>query len=119
MLSIHKKLHCAILKPVLTSLVLISDDPYYCGMTARVPNFTPTNNNMGHVGPPNNGYMVPDTSSRHPVPRNRVPGGPMGMPALRSYPIPSISAPNLQNMAQLPISPVGVHPFWWHSRLYP
>ena len=106
------------------------DDPYYCGMTARVPNFGPNvgmgigvgvgggnmNNNNNNVS---SGYLIGETSSRIGAARNRVPGGPMGMPALRTYPIPSISAPNLQNMAQLPISPVGVHPFWWHSRLYP
>jgi hypothetical protein len=93
-------------------------------MTARVPNF-PANNNNNNIMSSHNlsggggGYVIGETSSRLGGARNRVPGGPMGMPALRSYPIPSISAPNLQNMAQLPISPVGVHPFWWHSRLYP
>ena len=100
--------------------LLFPDDPYYCGMTARVPNFTPNINN-NYSGAGHGGYMASDTSSRLGGARNRVPppGGPMGMAALRTYPIPSISAPNLQNMAQLPISPVGVHPFWWHSRLYP
>jgi hypothetical protein len=91
-------------------------------MTARVPNFGPSgnmNNNNNVIGGGGGGYLIGETSSRIGVARNRVPGGPMGMPALRTYPLPSISAPNLQNMAQLPLSPVGVHPFWWHSRLYP
>eukprot|EP00096_Caligus_rogercresseyi_P011849 TRINITY_DN4804_c0_g1_i1.p1 TRINITY_DN4804_c0_g1~~TRINITY_DN4804_c0_g1_i1.p1 ORF type:complete len:481 (-),score=139.90 TRINITY_DN4804_c0_g1_i1:1025-2467(-) len=73
------------------------DDPYYCGLRARVPayvqqgNKKDKNTKSGSNNNSNNNHL-----------------------GVRS-PVPSRSAPNLQNLAQLP----GPHPFWWHSRLYP
>ncbi|TRY72070.1 hypothetical protein TCAL_05410 [Tigriopus californicus] len=72
------------------------DDPYYCGLRARVPNF-----GNGPTGTTKKEGKKERNSSKN---------------AVRSPPPPSRSVPNLQNIAQLPGT---AHPFWWHSRLYP
>merc|ERR1719188_1741016 len=73
------------------------DDPYYCGLRARVPNFA-KNKDLGK------------SNGKSPVQK--------GMKS----PAPSRSVPNLQVLGQpspvqLPGGPP--NPFWWHSRLYP
>lgn len=92
------------------------DDPYYCGMRARVPNFVsngPSNgfNNNGNkksamAGAKENNYQM-NGGVKGKLARNSQQNGP---PSSMSN---SNSAPNL---AQLPGA---AHPFWWHSRLYP
>jgi len=77
------------------------DDPYYCGLRARVPNFS---------------KQKADKATRRSQPR---------------APPPSRSVPNLQALAAQPPPhyspaargppqlPGAAPPFWWHSRLYP
>ncbi len=77
------------------------DDPYYCGLRARVPNFVNGYNNVG------TGKKDKSGNSKSKSRGGLTPGGP---------PSPSKSTPNLQSIAQLPGA---AHPFWWHSRLYP
>ncbi|CAB4065198.1 unnamed protein product [Lepeophtheirus salmonis] len=72
------------------------DDPYYCGLRARVPAYVQQSVKKDKQSKTNNSNS-----------NNNCLG-------VRS-PVPSRSTPNLQNLAQLP----GAHPFWWHSRLYP
>ena len=88
----------------------ISDDPYYCGLRARVPNFVNGQQQPGQGriqgkegGKPNS----KSSNSRHSKGNN---------PSSALSPPPSRSTPNLQNLAQLPGA---APPFWWHSRLYP
>lgn len=76
-----------------------NDDPYYCGLRARVPNFV--NGKQQGKGQSN----AKSSNSKHHS---------KGSSALS--PPPSRSTPNLQNLAQLPGA---APPFWWHSRLYP
>ena len=75
----------------------ILDDPYYCGLRARVPNFV-------------NGKQTKHDTNRKPM-QNPKKGSsnPLSPP-------PSRSTPNLPSLAQLPGA---APPFWWHSRLYP
>lgn len=77
-----------------------ADDPYYCGLRARVPNFVNGNNN--------NNVARKDAKN--------VPAKNGKASKVMSPPPPSRSTPNLQSIAQLPGA---AHPFWWHSRLYP
>ena len=78
---------------------LFSDDPYYCGLRARVPNFV------------NGSNSKPTKDSKKPITNNKNKGSsnPLSPP-------PSRSTPNLPSLAQLPGA---APPFWWHSRLYP
>lgn len=87
-----------------------NDDPYYCGLRARVPNFVNGQQQPGQGriqgkegGKPN----TKSSNSRHSKGNN---------PSSALSPPPSRSTPNLQNLAQLPGA---APPFWWHSRLYP
>ena len=96
----------------------ISDDPYYCGLRARVPNFV--NDKKGGGGERGASGMTKEERGHNNMhhhgnsntkPRSKPRGGnnPLSPP-------PSRSTPNLQNLAQLPGA---APPFWWHSRLYP
>jgi hypothetical protein len=89
-----------------------NDDPYYCGLRARVPNFV----NGKHQQQQQSKEAKPNKASSNmkkaahvgvlsPPPQSRNQNQP-----------PSRSTPNLQNIAQLPGA---APPFWWHSRLYP
>lgn len=75
-----------------------NDDPYYCGLRARVPNFV-----NGKL--PNKETKKPN---HHPKSKGSS-NNPLSPP-------PSRSTPNLPSLAQLPGA---APPFWWHSRLYP
>jgi len=87
-----------------------NDDPYYCGMRARVPNFANgTSNGFNNNNKPSkkeNLYKM-NGGVKGKLARNSQQNG---SPSSMSN---SNSAPNL---AQLPGA---AHPFWWHSRLYP
>ena len=71
------------------------DDPYYCGLRARIPNFVKKkkksdgSKTKGPMGPPTTAMM------------NMGLGGPG-----KTQPNPAMS------------SAPPHHPFWWHSRLY-
>ena len=80
------------------------DDPYYCGLRARVPNFV----NGNHPGN--------TTTNKKEKNNNAKASKKAAMGTTLSPPSPSRSTPNLQSLAQLPGA---AHPFWWHSRLYP
>jgi len=87
-----------------------NDDPYYCGLRARVPNFVNGKQQGQHQqGPPMKEMGKPNSKSS-----NSKKGH--GNQSALSPPPPSRSTPNLQNLAQLPGA---APPFWWHSRLYP
>ena len=91
-------------------LLISTDDPYYCGMRARVPNFANgTSNGFNNNNKPSkkeNLYKM-NGGVKGKLARNSQQNG---SPSSMSN---SNSAPNL---AQLPGA---AHPFWWHSRLYP
>lgn len=75
-----------------------NDDPYYCGLRARVPNFV------------NGSNSKPTKDPKKPINNKK---GSSNNPL---SPPPSRSTPNLPSLAQLPGA---APPFWWHSRLYP
>ena len=76
-------------------LFFFIDDPYYCGLRARIPNFVKKkkksdgSKTKGPMGPPTTAMM------------NMGLGGPG-----KTQPNPAMS------------SAPPHHPFWWHSRLY-
>eukprot|EP00093_Oithona_nana_P007233 07233.XXX_367546_381427_1 [CDS] Oithona nana genome sequencing. len=93
-----------------------NDDPYYCGLRARVPNFVNDKKGGGsgmkeERGGNERGNNMYHHGNSNTKPRSKTRGGnnPLSPP-------PSRSTPNLQNLAQLPGA---APPFWWHSRLYP
>ena len=77
-----------------------TDDPYYCGMRARVPNFVSSASNKKPPSKENQHQMTGGV-------KNRI------KQSQQQNMHNSSSAPNL---AQLPGA---APPFWWHSRLYP
>jgi len=89
----------------------IADDPYYCGFTARVPNFvkagkqkTPASNtDKSQAAQPQTGGGQPQSSGR---------GGKYLQPGVLT---PHTQTSQANNLAHIP----QVQPFWWHSRLYP
>lgn len=85
-----------------------SDDPYYCGLRARVPNFVNGKQQESRSGGVAGTSKPLKASSNSKHLRNHH--------GALSPPPPSRSTPNLQNLAQLPGA---APPFWWHSRLYP
>ena len=96
------------------------DDPYYCGMRARVPNFSKhqqqqrgqrgASSSNADGGNSSSGYYTGGGGSRYR-------GGSSSSGS--KTPMPSRSVPNLQQLAaQLPAGGAA-HPFWWHSRMYP
>ena len=99
---------------VLTIIFDISDDPYYCGLRARVPNFVNGKQQQQQQGQPGHsqGKDGGKPNSKSSNSKNHTRGN---NPSALSPP-PSRSTPNLQNLAQLPGA---APPFWWHSRLYP
>ena len=88
----------------------VSDDPYYCGLRARVPNFV----NGKQLQQPQQGQPMNEGGKPNSKSSNSKKGH--GNQSTLSPPPPSRSTPNLQNLAQLPGA---APPFWWHSRLYP
>jgi hypothetical protein len=76
-----------------------NDDPYYCGLRARVPNFV-----NGKQHNPKESKVTSSGNKSNSKVKSAL------------SPPPSRSTPNLQNLAQLPGA---APPFWWHSRLYP
>ena len=75
--------------------LLFSDDPYYCGLRARIPNFVKKKKKT-------------DSSKQ-----NKGGSGP-GMP-------PANAMMNLglgKGQPPMPAPAPPHHPFWWHSRLY-
>lgn len=85
----------------------VSDDPYYCGFTARIPTFA------------QNSVQETQTTKKRGSkegkgPKYREPGvlGQSGTKALGQN---AQSAPNLSSLAHIP----AVTPFWWHSRIHP
>ena len=104
--------YCGMLIANLTTS-FFSDDPYYCGLRARVPNFVNgkqgQQQGQGQPGQMKEGGGKPNSKSSNSKKGN-------GNQSALSPPPPSRSTPNLQNLAQLPGA---APPFWWHSRLYP
>jgi hypothetical protein len=88
-----------------------NDDPYYCGLRARVPNFV--NGKQGQQQ--GQGQQMKEVGGKPNSKSSNSKKGNGNQSAL-SPPPPSRSTPNLQNLAQLPGA---APPFWWHSRLYP
>ena len=105
-----KTLKFLVLVFLISNISRIKDDPYYCGMRARVPNFANGNsngfNNNSKPSKKENLYKM-NGGVKGKLARNSQQNG---SPSSMSN---SNSAPNL---AQLPGA---AHPFWWHSRLYP
>lgn len=83
-----------------------TEDPYYCGFTARVPQYNLPQQQPAKPAPAERagqGTGTTERPARGRTPKYREPGVLGG---------PSQSAPNLAQIPQ-------VQPFWWHSRLYP
>jgi len=115
-----------------------TDDPYYCGFTARIPTFAqngiqtaaaaPLENQntkkrpskegkgpkyrepgvLGQPGP--KGGLQPGSKGGLPGPKGGLQPGPKGGLGQNAQ-----SAPNLSSLAHIP----AVTPFWWHSRIHP
>jgi len=84
----------------------IAEDPYYCGFTARVPQYNLPQSQPTKAIPAERagqGTGTTERPGRNRTPKYREPGVLTGA---------SQSAPNLAQIPQ-------VQPFWWHSRLYP
>ena len=77
---------------------LISDDPYYCGLRARIPNFVKTRTSK------KKGSKDPSMATSGAVPA-------LGKGGVSRVPFPDGAPISLP--PQIPS-----HPFWWHSRLY-
>lgn len=95
-----------------------NDDPYYCGMRARVPNFGANGSSNGFNNNNNGGKK-----SAMPVAKEnnyQMNGGVKGKLARNTQqngsPSSMSNSNSAPNLAQLPGA---AHPFWWHSRLYP
>jgi len=84
-----------------------ADDPYYCGFSARVPNFVQQSQQKQTKA-----VEKPSPPKQREVrgPKYREPGV-LGGSSTQNF-AASQSAPNLAQIPQ-------VQPFWWHSRLYP
>lgn len=80
-----------------------TEDPYYCGFTARVPQYNQPQTKPVPAEKAGQGTGTTERPGRGRTPKYREPGVLGGS---------SQSAPNLQSIPQ-------VQPFWWHSRLYP
>jgi len=80
-----------------------TEDPYYCGFTARVPQYNLPQTKPAPAERAGQGTGTTERPGRNRTPKYREPGV-LGGPAQ--------SAPNLSQIPQ-------VAPFWWHSRLYP
>ena len=115
-------------------IIVSADDPYYCGFSARVPNFVKAGGGGGKQKTPQTSTGDKSSSQQHqqhqqqpqqqhqlhqqqqhqpggreagrPGPKYREPG------VLTGPPQSSQSGPGLAHIPQ-------VQPFWWHSRLYP
>ena len=98
-----------------SGLVISADDPYYCGFTARVPNFVKAGKQKAQSSGPEKSQSVPQPQQPQQSGKEREGrGGP-------KYREPGVltgaaqsgqAAPTLAHIPQ-------VQPFWWHSRLYP
>lgn len=93
----------------------IADDPYYCGFSARVPNFVKAATSKPKPAPtPEKPSQQPPAPAPAPVrgggAKYREPG--VLSPASRSPASSQGAAPALAHIPQ-------VAPYWWHSRLYP
>lgn len=80
-----------------------TEDPYYCGFTARVPQYNLPQGKTAPAERAGQGTGTTERPGRNRTPKYREPGVLGGS---------SQSAPNLAQIPQ-------VQPFWWHSRLYP
>lgn len=80
-----------------------TEDPYYCGFTARVPQYNQAQSKPAPAERAGQGTGTTERPGRGRTPKYREPGVLAGS---------SQSAPNLAQIPQ-------VQPFWWHSRLYP
>ena len=98
----------------------ILDDPYYCGMRARVPNFVSNGSTPNGFNNNNNGNKKSAMGGATKENYHQMNGGVKGKLARNSQqngsPSSMSNSNSAPNLAQLPGA---AHPFWWHSRLYP
>jgi hypothetical protein len=96
------------------------DDPYYCGMRARVPNFVSNGSTPNGFNNNNNGNKKSAMGGATKENYHQMNGGVKGKLARNSQqngsPSSMSNSNSAPNLAQLPGA---AHPFWWHSRLYP
>ena len=111
-----------------SNCLIAADDPYYCGFSARVPNFVKQGKqklaSAGNLAPTSSA-AAPDKSSnqqgasggeRQGREGTRGQGGPKYRePGVLPPPSGANSTQSAPNLAHIP----QVQPFWWHSRLYP
>ena len=91
--------------------LLPADDPYYCGFTARVPNFVKAGKQKTPASNTDKSQAAqPQTGGGQPQPSGR--GGKYLQPGVLT---PHTQTSQANNLAHIP----QVQPFWWHSRLYP
>jgi len=108
----------------------IADDPYYCGFSARVPNFVKQGKQKlaANLATTSGAGAAASDKSSNQVQQGAAGGERQGREGARGQAGPkyrepgvlpppsgassSQSAPNLAHIPQ-------VQPFWWHSRLYP
>merc|ERR1711881_423968 len=73
------------------------DDPYYCGLRARIPNFVKRKKNKADNSSSSNNQSSSKLSTKAASSSN--------------------SASSMMNLGK-PTPQMTSHPFWWHSRLY-
>ena len=101
-----------------------ADDPYYCGFTARVPNFVKAGKQKTQANTTDKAQSAPQQAPAQQQQAGREGGrdggrdGGRGGPKYREPGVLTGAGPSSQsgpNLAHIP----QVQPFWWHSRLYP
>ena len=110
-------------------IIVSADDPYYCGFSARVPNFVKAGGGGGggkqktpqtSTGDKSGSQQHQPQPQQHQQQQHQPGGREAGRPGpkyrepgvLTGPPQSSQSGPGLAHIPQ-------VQPFWWHSRLYP
>ena len=94
---------------MLNTLLYFVDDPYYCGLRARIPNFVKSRKKKleekakKEAQSKDSHTLQLSSQSQH----HSQPGQQRILPA-----------PTLHSMAGVQSGPTSTNPLWWHSRLY-
>ena len=88
--------------PIFDFLIYFIDDPYYCGLRARIPNFVKSRKKKLEEK-----AKKDSQSSSNPAQPQAQPGQQRILPA-----------PTLNSMGGVNSGITSSNPLWWHSRLY-
>ena len=81
---------------------LFTDDPYYCGLRARIPNFVKSRKKKLEEKAKKDAQSSPAQNQLQPHPgQQRI-----------------LPAPTLNSMSGVQGGVTSTNPLWWHSRLY-